>query len=114
VGALLVILAAWMIVRGADFPVALAAVLASGLLISHHAFLRDAVLLVPACLLMMQKPGIRAYMVTGTLILCPLVYLPFLVSNPPIRPAAVILVPLLVLAAVELRIGTSQAADELG
>ena len=96
-GACLVILAAWLIVRGGDISYAIAATLVSGLLVSHHAFLRDAVLLIPACLLMLSRATGTALRAVAILVLCPLVYVT------PIRPGALVALPLLAMAAGEIR-----------
>jgi hypothetical protein len=96
-GACLVVLAAWLVVRGKDISYAIAATLVSGLLVSHHAFLRDAVLLIPACLLMLSRATGTALRVVAILVLCPLVYVT------PIRPGALVALPLLAMAAGEIR-----------
>jgi hypothetical protein len=96
-GACLVVLAAWLVVRGKDMSNAIAATLVSGLLLSHHAFLRDAVLLIPACLLMLSRATGITHRVVAILVLCPLVYMA------PIRPGALVALPLLAMAAGEIR-----------
>jgi hypothetical protein len=96
-GACLVILAAWLVVRGKDISYAIAATLVSGLLVSHHAFLRDAVLLIPACVLMLSRTTTITHRLVAILVLCPLVYLI------PIRPGAIVALPLLAMAADEIR-----------
>ena len=97
-----VLLAAWLVIRGRDESLAIAATLASGLLVGHHAFLRDAVLLMPACLLMLQNGAAAPVRAAAFLMLSPLAYLPFLLPDPPLRPAVLITVPLLVMAAMEI------------
>ena len=102
-GALLVLVAAWLVIRGKDESLAIAATLASGLLLGHHAFLRDAVLLIPVCLLMLQRSAGPLYRVVTILMLSPLPYLPFLLPRSFVPPAAFVVVPLVAMAAVELR-----------
>jgi len=53
---LVLVAAVWFISRRQPFPTASALVLAGGLLLSHHAFVYDALLLLPALLLPFQAP----------------------------------------------------------
>jgi hypothetical protein len=104
-GACLVMAAAWLVMRGGEIRHAIAAMLVSGLLISHHAFFQDAFILAPASLCMMQGGTNLVYRLVGILLLSPLAYLAFLVPVSPFPPAAVFLLPLAVMAAGEIRKG---------
>jgi hypothetical protein len=100
----LVLLAAWLVIRSKDVSLGFAATLASGLLIGDHAFLRDAVLLIPACLLMWQSSCGAPCRFTALLMLSPIPYLSFIASfDPHYRPSVLIPLPLLVMAAVQVR-----------
>jgi len=82
--------------------VAIAAALLSGLLLSYHAFIADAVLLIPVGLLLMRDKSSRAHRAVGAILLSPLAFLGFRLEHVPYPPAAVVLLPLLVMAAVAL------------
>jgi hypothetical protein len=101
-GAALVLIAAWIVIRGKQDSLAIAATLASGLLLGHHAFLRDAVLLLPVCLLMWQSSCGAPCRAIALLMFSPLPYLLFLLPDPPLRPAVLIPLPLLAMAAATL------------
>ena len=101
-GAALVLIAAWIVIRGKQESLAIAATLASGLLLGHHAFLRDAVLLLPVCLLMWQSSCGAPCRAVALLMFSPLPFLLFLLPNPPLPPAVFIPFPLLAMAAVTL------------
>jgi hypothetical protein len=103
-GIAFVLIAAWLVMREKDDRLAIAATLTSGLLIGDHAFLRDAVFLIPACLLMWRSSGGVPCRFIAFLMLSPLPYLLFFPSpGQVLRPASLIPLPLLVMAAVQIR-----------
>ena len=77
--------------------------LACGLLVSYHAFFGDAVILMPACVYLLGKDSSIAGRLAGISLLCPLAYVPFMMPDPPFPPSAVLLIPLLAMAANEMR-----------
>jgi hypothetical protein len=99
-----VVLAATVLVmwRG-KITVAIAAALLSGLLLSYHAFIADAVLLIPAGLLLMRDKSSLAHRVVGIVLLSPLAFIGFQRVHAPYPPAALVLLPLLVMAGASLR-----------
>jgi hypothetical protein len=101
------LIAVWLVVRGGEIDRAIAAMLAGGLLVSYHAFFGDDAILIPVGLYLLgQAPGMLNKMV-GIVMLCPLTYLPFRMSNPPIPPSAVLLLPLLVMTVEAIRSRTA-------
>ena len=96
--ALLLLAAAWAVIRGAEMTHAVAATLLCGVLVSYHAFFADAFLLAPALLAAFETARRSQRGVFGRALLCPLTYMPFLLPGPAVPPAAVLLVPLLFLA----------------
>ena len=115
--ACLVLAAAWLAIRRSGMTRGIAAVLISGLLLSHHAFFADAFLLAPAALLLLQSETRTLLKALGVLLLCPLAYVPLVLQAPPVfSPAAVSL--LLLLCAVvfreDRRNGKALAADIAG
>ena len=99
----LVMMAAWLVIRANGITIAVSALLLSGLLVSHHAFFGDAFVLVPAGLYMLDGATSVSHRLVGVFLLSPLAYLSFLLPIPPFPPAALLLVPLLVMAAQEIR-----------
>jgi hypothetical protein len=86
--------------------VAIAAMLLSGLLLSYHAFIADAVLLIPAGLLLLRDKASFAHRASGMILVSPLAFLGFRLQNAPYPPAALVLLPLLAMAAVAMRRGS--------
>ena len=82
--------------------IAIAAMLLSGLLLSYHAFIADAVLLISAGLMLLRDKTSLAHRAVGLILLSPLAFLGFRVQHPPYPPAAIVMLPLLVMAAVAL------------
>jgi hypothetical protein len=93
--------AALVMWRG-KLTVAIAAALLSGLLLSYHAFIADAVLLIPAGFLLMRDKSSLAHRAMGALLLSPLAFLGSRLEHAPYSPAALVLLPLLVMAAVAI------------
>jgi hypothetical protein len=102
-----VIVAAWLVIRGADIATSISATLVTGLLVSYHAFFGDALILAPACLLLLSRAPSARLRLVAIFLLCPLAYLPFLLPAPPFPPSAVVLLPLLALAAEQVRASVS-------
>ena len=102
-GACVVMVAAWLAIRGGDIARSVSATLISGLLMSYHAFFGDAVILAVASLLLLRGAPNAPLRLVAIFALCPLAYLPFLLPAPPFPPAAVVLLPLLAVAAEEIR-----------
>jgi len=100
VAACLVLAAAALVMWRGKLTVALAATLLSGLLLSYHAFIADAVLLIPVGLMLMRDKSSRAHRAVGAIVLSPLAFLGFRLEHVPFPPAAVVLLPLLVMAGV--------------
>ncbi len=94
----LVLVAATLVMWRGKITVAIAAALLSGLLLSYHAFIADAVLLIPAGLLLMRDKSSRVQRTAGVLVMSPLAFLGFRLQHPPYPPAALVLLPLLALA----------------
>jgi len=80
--AVAVLLAAWVSLREASFPSALALTLLGGLLLSFHSYLMDAAVLLPALLIVVAGTTRRWMKIAGTLLLSPPAAL-LLVSHPP-------------------------------
>ena len=91
--------AAGLVMWRGRITVAIAAMLISGLALSYHAFIADAVLLLPAGLLLVRDKASLAHRASGILLLSPLAFMGVRFENVPYRPAALVLVPLLVMAA---------------
>ena len=98
--ACIVLLATALVMWRAKFTVALAATLLSGLMLSYHAFIADAMLLLPVGLLLMRDKASLAHRAVGLIVLSPLAFLGFRLERVPYPPAAVVLVPLVVMAGV--------------
>jgi hypothetical protein len=109
--ACLVALAAWLGMNGKDMGFAIAAALLSGLLLSYHAFFADAVMAVPAGLLLLERAESLIYKVAALALLCPLTFLPFLLPSPFFHPAIVFLGVLFLLAVHHGRIGAAPKPD---
>ena len=88
----------WLVVRGGDVARGFAAMLAGGLLVSYHAFPGDDAILIPVSLYLLGRAPDLPGKLAGILLLCPLTYLPFAMSNPPFPPAAPMLLPLAAMA----------------
>ena len=104
-GTCVVLVAAWFVIRRGGIARAVSATLVSGLLISYHAFFGDALLLVPASLLLLNGTSSVPLRLAAIFMLCPLAYLPFLLPASPFPPAVVILLPLLVMVAEAIQAG---------
>ena len=102
-----VIVAAWLVIRAADITTAISATLATGLLVSFHAFFGDALILAPACLLLLSRAPSAPLKLVAIFLLCPLAYLPFSLPAPPFPPSAVMLLPLLAVGAEQVRASVS-------
>jgi hypothetical protein len=85
--------------------IAIVAMVLSGLLLSYHALIMDAVLLIPAGLLLLRDKASLAHRAVRMILLSPLPFLGFELENPPYPPAALVLLPLLAMAAVAMRRG---------
>jgi hypothetical protein len=102
-----VIVAAWLVIRRGDITTSISATLVTGLLVSYHAFFGDALILAPACLLLLGRAPSARLRLVAIFLLCPLAYLPFLLPAPPFPPSAVVLLPLLAVAAEQVRASVS-------
>jgi hypothetical protein len=98
--ACMVLAAAGLVMWRGRMTVAIAAMLLSGLLLSYHSFIADAVLLIPAGLLSLRDKSSVAHRAAGAILVSPLAFLGFRLVNAPYRPAAVVLLPLVVMTAV--------------
>ena len=67
--ALLALAAVWVISRRSALTIGATAAVIGGLLVSHHAYVYDAVLLLPACALVLRLPAPKALRY-GALLLC--------------------------------------------
>lgn len=97
--AALIVMASVLVMRRGKPTVAVSAMLVSGLLLSYHAFIADAVLLIPAGLLLLRDRASLAHRATGMVVLSPIAFLGFRLQNPPFPPATTVLVPVAVMAA---------------
>ncbi|HUB82562.1 MAG TPA: glycosyltransferase family 87 protein [Bryobacteraceae bacterium] len=97
-----VLLAATFVMWRAKFTVGLAAALLSGLLISYHAFIADAILLLPVGLMLMRDKASRAHRAAGLVVLSPLSFLGFRLEHVPYPPAAIVLLPLAAMTAAAI------------
>ena len=95
-----VLAAAGVVMWRSRLTIAIAAMLLSGLLLSYHAFIADAALLIPAGLLLLRDKSSLAHRTVGLILLSPLTFVAFRLENPPYPPATVILLSLLTMAAV--------------
>lgn len=94
----IVLAAAVLVMWRGRITVAIAAALLSGLLLSYHAFIADAVLLIPAGLLLLRDKSSLPHRAMGAILLSPLAFLGFRLEHAPYPPAALVLLPLLVMA----------------
>jgi hypothetical protein len=97
-----VLVSASLVMWRGKITIALAATLLSGVLLSYHAFIADAILLLPVGLLLMRDKGSRAHRAVGLILLSPLAFLGFRLERVPYPPALVVLIPLLVMAGVAI------------
>jgi hypothetical protein len=97
VGTCAVLVATWLVIRSGDIARAVSATLISGLLISYHAFFGDALILVPACLLLLSAAPSVPLRLAAWFLLCPVAHLPFVLPGSPYPPPVVLLLPLLVM-----------------
>ena len=104
-GVCVVLAAAWLVIRSGDIARAVSATLISGLLISYHAFFGDALILVPACLLLLSAAPSVPLRLAACFLLCPVAQLPFVISGAPYPPPVVLLLPLLVMVTEAIRAG---------
>jgi hypothetical protein len=112
VGTGIVILIAWFVIRGGNLKRSISATLIASLFISYHAYLQDAMILIPAALLLLFDEVSSVPLKTAAIfLLCPLSYLPF-ISITPFPYAIMLLLPLLVMLVEEfmkrVRTGESQ------
>jgi len=96
-------LAVWLVARRASFPVALAATLAGGLLVSYHAYLPDSSLLLPAGLTVVSSTRSLLVRVLALWLLIPVGYFLLLGSTPAAAAAPVSLLLLIAAMALETR-----------
>ncbi|HZS49442.1 MAG TPA: glycosyltransferase 87 family protein [Bryobacterales bacterium] len=87
------VIAVWIIVRNADFEMGLAAALAGGLLIGVHGSVADAVLLLPACLIVYARTAEGWPRALAIVLLMPVGYVLWASPLPMLR----VLVPLSIL-----------------
>lgn len=73
--AVLVLAAVWMISRRSPLTLGATAAVIAGLLVSHHAYVYDAVLLLPACALALRMPAPKALRCAALLLCIPIPYL---------------------------------------
>jgi hypothetical protein len=105
-------LIAWFVIRGGNLKRSISATLIASLFISYHAYLQDAMILIPAALLLLFDEVSSVPLKTAAIfLLCPLSYLPF-ISITPFPYAIMLLLPLLVMLVEEfmkrVRTGESQ------
>jgi len=100
--ACLVLAAAGLVMWRGRMTVAIAAMLVSGLLLSYHAFIADAVLLIPAGLLLLRDKSSLAHRAAGAILISPLAFLGFRLVNAPFPPATVVLLSLVAMAATSV------------
>jgi hypothetical protein len=100
-----VLAAAWLLIRSGDIARAVSVTLISGLLISYHAFIGDALILVPACLVLLSAAPSVPLRLAAWFLLCPVASLPFVLPGSPYPPPVVILLPLLVMVAEAILAG---------
>jgi hypothetical protein len=112
-GACVVLLAAWLVIRSGDIARAVSAMLISGLLISYHSFFGDALLMVPACLLLLGAAPSAPLRLAAFFLLCPVAHLLFLLPAP-FPPPLVLLLPLLVMVAEAIQAGALPWRGERG
>jgi hypothetical protein len=96
-GTCMVLTAAWLVIRSGDIARAVSATLISGLLISYHAFFGDTLILLPACLLLLNAAPSVPLRLAAWFLLCPVAHLPFVFPGSPYPPPVVLLLPLLVM-----------------
>lgn len=79
-GCLVVAAVCWVIMRRSEIHIAFAVALVGGLMMSHHAYLYDAVLCLPLALLLFQGGGSERMRILALLVILPVLY--FLASVP--------------------------------
>jgi hypothetical protein len=94
---LAVVAMAWILVRRAPFGVAFAGILLGSLLLSHHAYLQDCAVLVPALAYLAGGAAGKPVRILALVLLLPLTYLPIFFDLG-IVPATLVLVTLASLA----------------
>jgi hypothetical protein len=104
-GTCAVLAAAWLVIRSGDIARAVSATLIGGLLISYHAFIGDALILVPACLLLLSAAPSVPLRLAAWFLLCPVATLPFVLPGSPYPPPVVLLLPVLVMVAEAILAG---------
>ena len=100
IGACVVLAAAWVVMFRGESADAFTAMLVGGLLLSYHAFIQDAAILVPAGLLLIFSQTRPGYRLVGLILLSPLAFLTFRMAHPPYRSAAILLLALVALAII--------------
>jgi hypothetical protein len=100
--AVAVLAAAVAVMLRGRITTAIAAALLGGLLLSYHAFIADAVLMLPAGLLLARDKSSRTYRMVGIVLLSPLAFIGYRQVHAPYPPAALVLLPLLAMAAAAL------------
>lgn len=99
--AILVAAGTWMIARRMLFDYALAATLAGGLLTSHHAYLPDCSILLPAALVTVSATTLPALRALALTLLIPVSYFSLLVDSPLRAVVPLAILAMLLLMALE-------------
>ena len=100
-GGILVLAASWAAMKNDDLRVGIGAILTSGLLLSYHAFLADAFVMVPAVLLFLSQVTNSGYKLIAFVLILPFACWQFIVPAPLFPPVALFLAILLLMAALE-------------
>jgi len=98
IGAVVVLGAAWLVIRRANMTQAFAVTLIAGLLVSYHAFFGDLFILVPAALFLVSAPTGDLDLPIGIFLLSPIAYVPYLLPKAPLPPASIVVGVLLLVA----------------
>jgi hypothetical protein len=79
--AVLALAAVWIVSRRSTLTVGATAAVLAGLMVSHHAYVYDAVLLLPACALGLRLPGPQALRFAALLLSVPIPYVLLIEDN---------------------------------
>src|SRR5208283_1448507 len=79
--AVLALAAVWIVSRRSTLTIGATVAVLAGLMVSHHAYVYDAVLLLPACALALRLPGPKALRYAALLLAVPIPYVLLIKDN---------------------------------
>jgi Glycosyltransferase family 87 len=93
----------WVVARRSSFSFAFAYALVGGLLLSHHAYMLDMAILLPACLTLSEESRWRWVRVAAMLLLLPPVHVAVEIGRPSSGVVVVLMLALVLLVVLEAR-----------